>query len=103
MPVLIAAILGGLASVMGSLVGRVLLALGLGYVTYRGLDALVLFGLQAVKDAVGGLSGEISDFFAYVWLDKAITMIFSSYSASMLIKGWSGGMLSKLGVKAPGS
>ena len=100
MPILLAAILGGLAIVMASLVGRVLLALGLAYVTYRGLDALLMFGLGAIKSAVGGLSGEVSDMFAYLWLDKAITTVSSAYTASTLIKGWSGGVLAKLGVKA---
>ena len=38
MPVFIAALIGGLVSAAGSLVGRVLVSLGIGYVVFSGLD-----------------------------------------------------------------
>ena len=45
MPIFLLALLGGLGQIAGNMVGRVLLALGIGYVTYQGLSIL-LTGLQ---------------------------------------------------------
>jgi hypothetical protein len=41
MPLLISALLGGLIQAAGTLVGRVLLSLGIGYVAYTGINTLV--------------------------------------------------------------
>ena len=41
MPFIIGQLLGGLAMAMGSLIGRALVALGLGFVTYMGVNALI--------------------------------------------------------------
>lgn len=86
MPVLIAAIWGGLATVLGSMVGRVLLALGIGYVTYSGFDVGITWLLNQIKGNFGGMPADIVAFLAWLWVDRAIGLMFSAYSAALAIR-----------------
>lgn len=86
MPVLIAAIWGGLATVLGSMVGRVLLALGIGYVTYSGFDVGVTWLLNQIKGNFSGMPSDIVSFLAWLWVDRAIGLVFSAYSAALAIR-----------------
>lgn len=78
--------LGGLAAICGSLVGRVLLALGIGYVTFKGFDLVITWLLDQIKANMNSMSLETVNFFGYLWVDKAIGMVFSAYSAAVLVK-----------------
>jgi len=86
----IAALLGALASAMGSLVGRVLIALGIGFVTYKGVD----IGLNALKQEVisnvQGLSSDIIGLMGYLWVDKALSVVFSAFAISLSMKAIGG-------------
>lgn len=98
MPLLMA--LGGLLlNLVGSIAGRALLALGMGYVTYTGFDTAVGFLLQQIKDNMAGLPVEIVQFLAFLWVDKAIGMVFSAYAAAAAIRLASSGSLTKLVTK----
>ena len=48
MPLFLAALLGGLVQLAASLVGRVLIALAVGYVSYEGIDS----GLTSVTSSI---------------------------------------------------
>lgn len=98
MPLLVA-LLGGLVSIVGSVVGRVLLALGLSYVTFKGFDIGVEWLLSQIKSGVGSMPAEIVDFLAFLWIDKAIGVMFSCWSACMAVKMIGGGSITKLVMK----
>lgn len=83
---LVMALLGGLATVAGSLVGRVLLALGIGFVTYQGVGTGIDWILAQIKTNMSAMPAEIVAFFAWLWVDKAISMVFSAYAAAAVIK-----------------
>lgn len=85
MPLLLAA-LGLVLSVMDSVVGRVLLALGIGFVTYSGFDVAIDWLLQSIKDNFAGMPADILQFLAWLWVDKAIGMLFSAYSIAIGFK-----------------
>jgi len=53
MPVFLASILGGLSAAAGGLAGRVMLSLGIGYVTYQGVD----LAMTALHDRAMGVFG----------------------------------------------
>lgn len=95
MDTVIAALWGALAQIMPSFVGRVLLALGIGIVTYTGVDTLLVFAIDSAKNAISGLSGDVVSMLAYMWIDKAISMVFSAANASLLLKGASAGVLKR--------
>jgi hypothetical protein len=86
MQFVIAALLGGLAMSASSLVGRVLLALGLSYVTYSGFDLAVTWLLNEIKANFSGMPVDVIQFLAWLWVDKAIGMLFAAYAASIAIK-----------------
>lgn len=95
MPVFIASVLGGLLNVAGSLVGRVLIALGLTVVSYTGVDT-VLGKLKA--DAIGALMGLPPDLVAmlgYMKVGVCISIIASAVAVRMGLSGL-GGVVKRL-------
>jgi hypothetical protein len=86
MPLFIAAILGGLLQIAASMVGRVLLSLGLSFVVYSGIN----IGFDLLKNAVitnmQGMGADTVSFLAWLWVDKAISLILSTYSAALALK-----------------
>ena len=85
MPLLMA-LLGGILTICGSMVGRVLLALGMSYVTYSGFDVGINWLLTSIKTNMSAMPADILSFMAWIWLYKAIGLIFSAYSSALLIK-----------------
>lgn len=83
---LIQGLWGVFAAILPSLVGRVLLALGFSYITYSGFDLSVTWLLTQIKENMSAMGAEVVSFLAYMWVDKAIGVIFSAYSAALMIK-----------------
>lgn len=86
MPLLISALLGGLVQILGSLIGRILLALAIGYVSYKGFDALLTQISGIAKANLNVLPGDVVSFLKWCWVDRGINMIASSYTAAITIK-----------------
>ena len=86
----IAALLGGLSSVMASLVGRALLALGMTFVTYKGVNVATDQLVAMMKSSFAGFDGDAGSFVQWLWVDKALSLVVSSFSTSLAIKGISG-------------
>lgn len=85
--------LGGvLLQIAGSLVGRVLLAMGIGYVTYKGVDVSTTYLVNMVKDSIAGLPAEIIDFLAFCWVDKGLSLIFSTWTSCIAFSGIGAGL-----------
>ena len=93
------ALLGGLLTIAGSLVGRVLLALGMGFVTFKGFDLTVSWLLDQIKTYVGQMPSDVLSFLAWCWVDKAIGMVFSAYTAAIAVKVAGGSGITKLVTK----
>lgn len=94
---------GLLISIVGSMVGRVLVALGMSYVTYKGADTAIGWILDQIKNNMAMLDPKIVKFLAFLWVDKAIAMVFSAYTAALLIKTLGGDGFTKLVTKYTGS
>lgn len=90
-----AAIIGALALAMSSLVGRVLLALSLSYVTYTGFSSLGSYALTEIKSSFSGMGADAVGLLGYLWVDKAMSLIFSAYTTALAFKT-AGGALTKL-------
>jgi hypothetical protein len=88
--VFIPALIGAFAAAMGTLAGRALIALGFGFVSYKGID----LAIGKLKDAaIAGLQGIPSDAVAlvgYLWLDKALSVIFSAVVVALSMKALNG-------------
>jgi len=96
---LIGAIAGLLLRLVGPLTGRILLALGMSFVTYKGVGAGIDWLFQSIKTNIASLDPRVIQFLAYMWVDKAISMIFSAYAAAAAIRLATSGSITKLVTK----
>jgi hypothetical protein len=96
MPALLLAFAGMLSSVAGTLVGRVLLALGISFVTYKGMD-IVFDGLKsAVNNNLSGLPGDIAGMIGAVGIPQAIAIVFGAITARVTISGIRSGSFTRM-------
>jgi hypothetical protein len=90
---------GGIGMAMGSLVGRVLVALGVTYVTYKGVTVVSDWLYGQMQASFGMMPAYIVDFLAWLWVDKAISMIFSAWTAALALKIGAGDSITTMGLK----
>lgn len=82
----IPALLGALATAMASLVGRVVIALGIGFVTYTGITISITAMRDSVIASMQGLPADAVSLASYLWIDKALTVLFSAVTISLTMK-----------------
>ena len=87
MQFIVAAIIGALGSAMASLAGRALLALGMTFVTYKGVNVATDFIVVQMKQNFASMGGEAGDLIQWLWVDKALSLVVSSFSAAVAVKG----------------
>lgn len=90
MPVFLASLLGGLISIAGAMVGRVLIALGLSVVTYTGLSVTLGVVKAELLNNIDGLPAEIVSLLAYMGVGQFINIITSALLARMVLNGLTG-------------
>lgn len=99
MPAFAATLIGYLALAAASLTGRVLLALGISFVSYTGIT-VVLDGLKSgIQTQMGELSGTILQVLAVCQVDTVVAMLFSAYSARLVLMGLTSGALKRMVTK----
>lgn len=86
----IPALLGGIAAVLGTMVGRILVALGLSFVTYKGADLAIGQVLTLIKNAFSGAPSDVVSLLAFLWVDRAIAMMFAAFTSALAISGIGG-------------
>jgi hypothetical protein len=96
MPIVVAAIIGGLIEAAASMVGRVLIALGIGFVSYQGistaLDTLKTYAVNNLNALPAGISWSLHVF----KVDTALSMIFSAIVARLVIMGLTSGTIKRM-------
>lgn len=99
MPVFIAALLGGIYAALGTLVGRVLISLGIGYVTYQGVDV----ALTAVKNQAVVYLGEIAQLGTTVvqiagilQVSTCLNVMFSALATRLVVAGLTSGAIKRV-------
>lgn len=95
LPVIAAAAIGGLISVTGTIVGRVLVALGVGVVTYTGVQAGIDSILANLDSAIAGVPADILGLLGFMKVGEALNIIISAMSARMLLNGLTGDTIKK--------
>ena len=97
-PVIAAIFIGGFVSAMGSMVGRALIALGVGYVAYSGIDVL-LDGLKALAlSNFSGVSAEVAGVLGALKIGTAINITFSAIASKFAINGVKNCVMNKMAV-----
>jgi hypothetical protein len=99
MQFLVARLIGAFAMAAGSLVGRVLLALGISFVTYTGFDTGVVWLKDQIISNMSAMPAEVVSLLAWLWVDKAIGMTFSAYTAALAIKMAGGNSVTRMVTK----
>lgn len=93
---------GVLVSIVGSIVGRTLFSLGMGYVTYKGFDTAFGWLFDQIKNNMNSLDPQIVSFLAFLWVDKAIAMIMAAYTAAIFVRTLGGSGFTQLVTKYTG-
>jgi hypothetical protein len=99
MPWLIAILINALIAIAGTIAGRVLLALGMGYVSYTGISFL-LDGIKAL--VVGQLQSAPSNMVVVMSLlkiDVCINILFSALAARWALQGLASGKVTRMVIK----
>lgn len=87
MPAIVAMLLGGFINIVGTMAGRVLVALGIGIVTYTGMNALVGQLSNSIVLAFSALPSGVLDIVYALKLGQAIGIIMSATSARLVLNG----------------
>ena len=87
MPAILAMLLGGLINIVGTMAGRVLVALGIGVVSYTGMQALTGQLVNSIVMAFGSLPSQVLAIVYMLKLGQAIGIIIAATSARMVING----------------
>jgi len=93
MPVFLAALLGGLLELTRSIVGRVLVALGIGIASYSGLSVTLGFLRAQAVGSLSGAPGELVGLLGYLGIGEAVSIISSAYIVRLTLKGLTDGVL----------
>jgi len=96
---LIPAIAGALVSVATSLVGRVIMALGLGLVSYTGLNASLTIFKNYFNTAMGGAGANVAGMAGVLQLDVCMSIFIAAGLAKLAIAGATSGTMKKLALK----
>ena len=99
MPIFIAALWGALLNIVGSVVGRVFAAIGMGLVVYVGMGATLDVLKNTGINAFTSLPPEISQIFGLLRLGEAFSMIASTVTIKLVAGGLSGNTAKKLNFK----
>lgn len=95
MPALVAVIMGALLQIVGSLVGRVLVALGLSVVTYTGMSVTLNWLKSQAVTAALGLPADVIGMLSVMKVGTSISIIFSAMLARLVVTGLSGDAVKK--------
>jgi hypothetical protein len=99
MPAFISMLWGALALSIKSLVGRVLVALGISFITYQGIDLLIA---SIKSDALAMLSSvppQLIGAVGMLRLGESLSVIASAVVAKYAIMGLQGGSITKMVTK----
>jgi hypothetical protein len=97
MPWIVSVLLGGLLQLVGSFLGRAIVALGFGYVEYVGISAAVDSVKNQAGRYIGGLSGSmLSAWAGFFRIDVHITIIISAIGVKILLNALNGDKVRRL-------
>lgn len=95
MPALIGLLWGGFVAILETLVGRVLVMLAVSYVTYQGVD-LLLVNIKAAALASMGSMGVLSGVVGLLKLGECMNVVLSATVAKYTINGLTSGGITKM-------
>lgn len=95
MPAFVAALLGGLLSITSSLVGRVMVALGIGAVTYTGLTSALDYAKAQALGALTSAPAQLVQLMGYLGVGEFISIVTSALAARLILNGLNSGAVKR--------
>lgn len=74
---------GFFMAIAGPVARKVMLALGIGFLTFQGVDAAVSGALNAAKSSFGGVTGDVAQLIAMSGINWAFGIIAGSITAAV--------------------
>jgi branched-subunit amino acid ABC-type transport system permease component len=99
MPIFIAALLGGLISAAGTLVGKVLISIGFGYVAYTGLSTSLDWIKDQIAGSMAGLPAQSMAVLSALNAGEGISILISAFGVRLLLDGLTNGSIKRLVLK----
>lgn len=97
MPWIVSVFLGGLLQVAGSVVGRVVLALGFGFVEYQGISYLIDQAKTSALALVNQVGvSMLAEWAGFLRLDQHISIILSAVGVKVLLNSLGGDKVRRL-------
>lgn len=88
-------LLGGLIAIAPTLVGKVLISLGIGVVTYAGIDTTLTWLKSSAVTALMGLPPQVVGMLSLMRVGSCISMVFSAILIKFTMDGLTSGALKK--------
>lgn len=95
MPVFLAALGGVLINIAATVAGRVLIALGIGVVSYTGLDFTLSFLKTQAVSSLTGLPAEVVGLISFMKVGVCISIITSAIAVRATLQGLTGGTVKR--------
>lgn len=96
MPIFLAALLGGLIQAAASIAGRVLISLGVGFITYTGITATITYIEGVIHTSAGSAGAMATAALGLIQFDVVVGLIVAAISARLVINGLTSGTLKKM-------
>jgi len=96
MPLFIAALLGALIQGAGTLVGKVLISLGIGYVAYTGIDTLLDAAKLDLFARIAGQGSTVTQLAGVLQIGTCVNILCSAYLARLVVGGLTNGKLTSM-------
>ncbi|WP_038206670.1 DUF2523 domain-containing protein [Xenophilus azovorans] len=93
MPAIIALLMRGLLWAAGSIAGQVLVSLGIGVITYTGIDMSLDYAKSQALGAMQGMGADIVNLMAYMKIGVCINIITSAIVMRMTGQGLKNGAM----------
>lgn len=90
-----------LRTVIVPLVFWILASIGIGFVTYQGMDLLFNAMQTEIQNRLGGLPADMVAILGLLKIDIAIQIIFASYVSALTFRGFTGGAKTVFRLKNP--
>ena len=91
-----ASLLGGIIQVSGTIVGKVLISLGIGYVSYSGIDTAFSFARSEFLTGLSGLPADAVAMAGALKIGVCISMLLSALTVRATLGGLTSGTLKRM-------
>lgn len=99
MQLLLGALIGALIDSAGTLIGRILLSLGIGYAVYSGIDTSIVFARDLIISRISASGAQTVAAASALKLGTCISILTSALTARLSLNGLTNGTLKKMVVK----